>query len=108
MTRSSEPSEIAAREDAFLSNHQQQIYRRTDRMFAVLMPLQWLAAVAGAFWLSPRTWDGAHSSVHPHVWLAIFFGGGLCSLPVALAIFAPEGPSRGTRSPWRRCSFRRC
>ncbi len=89
MTRSSEPSEIAAREDAFLSNHQQQIYRRTDRMFAVLMPLQWLAAVAGAFWLSPRTWDGAHSSVHPHVWLAIFFGGGLCSLPVALAIFAP-------------------
>ncbi|MGE0376252.1 MAG: ATP-binding protein [Planctomycetaceae bacterium] len=82
-------SPLAARAEMLLANHHQQIYRRTDRMFAVLMVLQWAAAVAGALWLSPRTWSGEMSRVHPHVWLAVFFGGALCSLPVALAYFAP-------------------
>jgi signal transduction histidine kinase/DNA-binding response OmpR family regulator len=82
-------SPLAARAEMLLANHHQQIYRRTDRMFAVLMVLQWAAAVAGALLLSPRTWSGEMSRVHPHVWLAVFFGGALCSLPVALAYFAP-------------------
>ncbi|HTU26550.1 MAG TPA: hypothetical protein VMF30_14180, partial [Pirellulales bacterium] len=30
--------------------------RRTDRMFAVLMGIQWIAALGLAWWLSPRTW----------------------------------------------------
>jgi signal transduction histidine kinase/ActR/RegA family two-component response regulator/HPt (histidine-containing phosphotransfer) domain-containing protein len=72
-----------------LNCHHELIYRRTDRMFAVLMLLQWAGSVLGALWLSPRTWSGATSSVHPHVWLAIFLGGALCCLPVTLAWFAP-------------------
>src|SRR5690606_4612715 len=72
-----------------LAEQRLQIYRRTDRMFAGLMLLQWAAAVVGALWLSPKTWAGTVSSIHPHLWLAIFFGGLLCSLPVFLAWFAP-------------------
>ncbi len=59
--------------------------RRTDRMFAVLMILQWLAAIALALILSPKTWSGTENHVHPHVWLAVFLGGALTSLPVFLA-----------------------
>jgi signal transduction histidine kinase/ActR/RegA family two-component response regulator/HPt (histidine-containing phosphotransfer) domain-containing protein len=89
MERQIDTTGLTARAGALFTSHEQQIYRRTDRMFAVLMPLQWAGAVAGALWLSPKTWSGAASSVHLHVWLAVILGGALCSLPVALAIFAP-------------------
>lgn len=59
--------------------------QRTDRMFAVLMVLQWIASIAVSLVLSPRAWSGGESSVHPHVWLALFFGGALTGLPVYLA-----------------------
>src|SRR5688500_17702340 len=59
--------------------------QRTDRMFAVLMVLQWAAAVAVSLILSPWTWNGGRSSLHPHVWLSLAFGGALSSLPVYLA-----------------------
>src|SRR5207344_3363900 len=48
---------------------------RTDRMFAVLMVLQWIGAVVLALSLSPRGWDGTQSHVHPHVWLSLILGG---------------------------------
>ena len=32
-------------------------YRRTDRMFAWLMAIQWLAGIAAALWISPGTID---------------------------------------------------
>src|ERR1700730_8409503 len=63
--------------------------RRTDRMFAVLMILQWVGAVIAALALSPKTWNGSESHIHPHVWLAVFLGGGLASLPVYLAWECP-------------------
>src|SRR5262245_31857981 len=44
-------------EDLFCE-HQLSIYQRADRIFAVLMPLQWMAAIATALWISPRTWAG--------------------------------------------------
>src|SRR5258708_2422938 len=68
------------------SEHQQSIYRRTDRLFACLMPLQWLAAVATALWISPRTWMGAASHTHPHVYAALILGGLITALPVGLAV----------------------
>jgi signal transduction histidine kinase/DNA-binding response OmpR family regulator len=58
---------------------------RTDRMFAVLMIVQWIGAVIAALTLSPRTWNGSQSHIHPHVLLALFLGGGLASAPVYLA-----------------------
>ncbi len=65
------------------------IARQTDRMFALLMGLQWVAAVAAALWLSPRTWSGTHSAVHPHVWAAVFLGGALALFPIYLAVRHP-------------------
>ncbi|OYP33174.1 PAS domain-containing hybrid sensor histidine kinase/response regulator [Rhodopirellula sp. MGV] len=65
------------------------IYSRTDRMFAVLMGLQWLAAIAIAFVTSPFTWNGSQSSIHPHVVMAFFGGGVLALMPIALAVFLP-------------------
>ncbi|HVX62855.1 MAG TPA: ATP-binding protein [Pirellulales bacterium] len=62
---------------------------RTDRMFAWLMGLQWLAAIAAALWLSPRAWSGMESSVHIHVWSAFLLGGILSALPIFLALVHP-------------------
>src|ERR1700727_2260515 len=58
-------------------------------MFAILMLVQWLAGIAAAVWISPRTWIGLSSKVHLHVWLAIFLGGAITSLPVFLALTRP-------------------
>lgn len=70
-------------------NHQQQIFQQTDRMFAVLMTIQWLAGIAATLIISPKTWIGQTSNVHVHVWGAIFLGGIISVLPIGLAIFRP-------------------
>jgi signal transduction histidine kinase/DNA-binding NarL/FixJ family response regulator len=62
---------------------------RTDRMFAYLMFLQWLGAIAAAMFVSPRTWMGATSYIHPHLYIAVIFGGLLCSLPAWFAFKQP-------------------
>ena len=74
-------------------DHKQLVYRRTDRMFAGLMTLQWVAGVAAALWLSPKTWVGAESQTHPHVWAALFLGGAISLLPIVLALTRPGRPS---------------
>lgn len=86
----SDLSDVAReRADVLFHEHQQRIFVRTDRMFAVLMAFQWVAGVAAAVWISPRAWDVADSHVHPHIWAAIFLAGIISSLPIALAIFRP-------------------
>ena len=64
--------------------HQQLIYERTDRMFAGLMALQWLAAIAITVWISPKTWVGGSSQIHPHVWAALLLGGVISAFPMVL------------------------
>jgi signal transduction histidine kinase/CheY-like chemotaxis protein/HPt (histidine-containing phosphotransfer) domain-containing protein len=80
----SDPADLARARDLFRGQWQANA-RRTDRMFAVLMVLQWAAAIAVSLILSPWTWNGSQWSVHPHVWLSLTFGGALTSLPVYLA-----------------------
>ncbi|MEW4453009.1 response regulator [Bremerella sp. JC817] len=72
-----------------LDEQYQSIHERTDRMFAVLMVLQWLGGIAMAVFISPRTWSGTHSEVHPHILMAVFGGAFLAAMPIALAIFRP-------------------
>ena len=81
--------------------HEQRIFRRADSFFARLMILQWLAGIAMALFVSPRTWIGEYSEVHPHVWAAIFLGGLVSALPIFFAL--PDTPSRSDK-----CSLRRC
>src|SRR5262245_42999324 len=65
------------------------IVRHADRLFSRLMVGQWIAAIGIAFWISPLTWDGTGSRTHPHVWVAIFLGGLITSVPVILACLQP-------------------
>ena len=58
-------------------------------MFAVLMVVQWIAGIAAALWISPRTWIGTVSHTHLHVWAAIFLGGAISVFPIALAVKKP-------------------
>jgi PAS domain S-box-containing protein len=75
---------------AELFNEQRQnIIQHTDRLFSWLMICQWFFAVGLALWISPRTWSGVDSRIHPHVWLAIFLGGIITSVPVFLARTQP-------------------
>ncbi len=77
------PSPLA---DGLFRESQLSIYRRTDRLFARLMILQWLAGIAAAIWISPRTWAGATSELHLHVWAAFVLGGLLSVFPVCLVV----------------------
>lgn len=58
-------------------------------MFVWLMPLQWLAGIGFALWVSPRTWSGDYSTVHPHVWAALVLGGAITFWPVFCALKWP-------------------
>ncbi len=83
---------IQRRADVLLREHQQNIYARTDHMFAALLIAQWLAGIAVALWISPRTWAGPYSQVHLHVWAAVLLGGTITSVPVLLAAVMPGQP----------------
>lgn len=62
---------------------------RTDKLFAILMVVQWIAGMVIALVVSPTSWAGAESFIHIHLWAAIFLGGLLSALPVAFAIYLP-------------------
>jgi len=64
-------------------------YEDVDRRFAVLMTVQWAAAVIAALVISPNTWAGAESATHVHVYAAIFLGGLISAPPALLAWFRP-------------------
>jgi hypothetical protein len=67
-------------------------YAKIDRMFAVLLVVQWVAGIAAAFVVSPYAWAGKERVLHMHVWVAILAGAGITILPVLLAIFRPATP----------------
>jgi signal transduction histidine kinase len=75
----------ADRSARLMTESQQQIQQRTDRMFAWLMICQWVGGIVAALWISPRTWEGTVSHTHVHVWAAVFLGGAISALPVLLA-----------------------
>jgi signal transduction histidine kinase len=60
-----------------------------DRLFAVLMLLQWIVAIGIAFTVSPFTWIGDEAQVHAHVWAAVVFGFVLSGLPIWFAQTMP-------------------
>jgi hypothetical protein len=62
---------------------------RVDRMFAVLLVVQYLAGIIGALVVSPYAWAGKERVLHMHVWVAVLGGAGIIILPILLAIFRP-------------------
>jgi signal transduction histidine kinase len=75
--------------DALFTAYQQQIYRRTDRLFACLMAAQWIAGIVFALVVAPRTWVGTQSSTNVHVYAAVFLGGAISLFPALLALLKP-------------------
>ena len=64
-------------------------YQQVDQLFAVLLLLEWSAAVSFAIMVTPYTWAGETRWVHLHVWSAIILGGVIVSLPVAATLLRP-------------------
>jgi hypothetical protein len=62
---------------------------KVDRMLAVLLVVQYVAAIAAALAVSPYAWEGKERVLHMHVWVAILAGAGITLLPVLLAVFRP-------------------
>lgn len=75
--------------DDILEDRLGKIASSTDRLFLILLIVQWVLGVAAAVWISPYTWEGMTSSVHYHVWASIILGGVIVSLPVYLTITNP-------------------
>ncbi len=82
-------SPVAARARALFTQMMTDIHRRTDHLFAGLLLLEWLGAIAVAVLVSPLTWSGQESQIHIHVWAALILGGAIISFPVALALARP-------------------
>ena len=76
------PEAASDRAEELFQQHRRQIFRQTDQLFARLMLFQWVACIIIALLVSPRTWDGASSQVHIHVWSAILIGGAISLFPV--------------------------
>jgi len=77
------------RAEELFTQYQRAIHTRTDRLFAGLMVLQWVAGILFALWVSPLAWAGATSRTHLHVWAAVLLGGAICAFPAALGFFRP-------------------
>ena len=83
---------LSVREQRVIELYDQQrdaVYCWTDRLFAYLLVVQWLAEIATALWISPLAWEGAESQIHSHVWEAVFLGFGIIALPLLLTITRP-------------------
>jgi len=94
-------SELKAATDAVRVARGQELFKasqlrlwiRTNHLFAMLMAIQWLAGIAAALWISPRTWIGGYSQTHIHVLAAIFLGAAISGLPILLALTRPGATS---------------
>jgi two-component system sensor histidine kinase/response regulator len=82
-------STLQERATVLFDSDYQELARDTDRVFAGLMLFQYICAVAAVFWISPRTWIGTTSDIHPHVLAAIFLGGLITFMPVAFVFLFP-------------------
>jgi two-component system NtrC family sensor kinase len=81
-----------ARAEELFNESKQIHFCSTDRLFGYLMVCQYIAAVIWALVASPRTWEGAHSMVHPHVWTAMLLGGLIAGPTAALTYYLPGRP----------------
>ncbi len=80
---------IWGRAQDLFSDHQQTIFKHTDRLFAGLIACEWLGAIAAACLLAPRVWGARYSGIHPHLYASLFLGGAIAIIPILLALIQP-------------------
>ncbi len=84
-----DPAQIDREAEELFHEQQQILLQRTDRLFGMLLVLQWVAAVALALWISPRAWAGTDSAAHPHLLAAVILGSIVVSFPLWLVAMRP-------------------
>jgi PAS domain S-box-containing protein len=82
-------SNIAGRERQLFRQALTFIQARTDRVFGVLMVVQFFTAVIWAAIRSPLTYAGTSASIHPHLLTAIVLGLLIAAPTVALTFLRP-------------------
>src|SRR5437868_3469674 len=79
----------SARTQELFQELHQRVICHTDRLFARLMVFQWIAGIAAAILISPRSWTGTQSQLNAHVIAAVLLGAIITILPVYLALTQP-------------------
>ena len=74
---------------AIFAESEHKSHVEVDRLFSVLMLLQWITAIVIAFVVSPQTWIGDEARIHFHIWTAVLLGGALSGLPILFAQILP-------------------
>jgi signal transduction histidine kinase len=87
-TRVKCPMNITRLSTKLFREHENAIHRRTDRIFAILMLLQYAAGIAAAIFVTPRSWQIVG---HPGnaIRIAAFLGALILAPPIALAYCCP-------------------
>ena len=60
------------------------VYRQTDQLFARVLLLEWAVLLIVAFFVAPTSWRESLAVGHTRVWLALFLGGAMTLIPLAL------------------------
>jgi len=69
--------------------HRDQVTVSIDRMFAVLLGAQWMAALVASLVVSPYAWAGSQRGLHLHVWAALVLGGLMAVPPIVMVWLRP-------------------
>lgn len=72
-----------------LRNHQLEVWKRTDRLFAGLLVFEAFCCLFAAVVITPRTWIGASGHLHLHLILAVPLSFLITLLPIALVLIQP-------------------
>ena len=88
-TKPQNPTNGQSRGNELYVESQHELHRHIDHLFIYLLCVQWLFGIGIALWISPKTWIGATSQIHWHVWAAVFGGGLLAAFPISMAKLFP-------------------
>jgi PAS domain S-box-containing protein len=80
-TKSPSSCSLSLRAQELTRERLREIACDTDRRFAILAVVEWLALIAASVWMAPLFWVG---SQQPHIWMAVLAGGVIISAPVFL------------------------
>jgi hypothetical protein len=80
------PRDLDERAESLFRQHQQDIHRNTDRLFAALMFFQWSGGILAANWVLPQTWVEGSIHVGRHVWGSVLLGGGIAAVAILFAL----------------------
>jgi signal transduction histidine kinase/ActR/RegA family two-component response regulator len=86
---------VGTRSQELYLEHRRRLDVVTSNTFSALLLAVWLLSIAIAIWVSPWTWRGADSSMHPHLLAAICLGGIVAVPSAAIAYLRPA--ARNTR-----------